>query len=66
MQILCIQITHCSLFDRSLQGFRHKELPFFGFQGHPEAAPGPHDALNLFDDFLQAVRKSNAQTPEFA
>lgn len=61
-----LEVTHCSLFDLSLQGFKHTKLPLFGFQGHPEAAPGPHDALNLFDEFLQAVRNTHAQTPEFA
>lgn len=61
-----IEITHRSLFDHSLQGFKHRSLPIFGFQGHPEAAPGPHDVLGLFDEFLGAVRKSNAATFEFA
>lgn len=57
-----LQVTHRSLFDRSLQGFKHKCLPIFGFQGHPEAAPGPHDALEFFDEFITAVREYNAKT----
>nr|BAL55355.1 carbamoyl phosphate synthase small subunit [uncultured Gammaproteobacteria bacterium] len=44
--------THRSLFDGSLQGIEHTELPAFGFQGHPEASPGPHDMANLFDRFI--------------
>lgn len=44
--------THRSLFDGSLQGIRHRERPAFGFQGHPEAAPGPHDIRPLFDRFI--------------
>ncbi len=47
-----LQATHRSLFDGSLQGLRHREQPAFGFQGHPEASPGPHDAVPLFDDFI--------------
>ena len=52
--------THRSLFDGSLQGIAHLEKPAFGFQGHPEASPGPHDAAPLFDQFLQLMT-SHAQ-----
>ncbi|HEB77860.1 MAG TPA: carbamoyl-phosphate synthase small subunit, partial [Methylothermaceae bacterium] len=41
--------THRSLFDGSLQGIAHTDRPAFGFQGHPEASPGPHDVERLFD-----------------
>jgi carbamoyl-phosphate synthase small subunit len=61
-----LEVTYRSLFDNSLQGFKHKSLPLFSFQGHPEAGPGPHDALSLFDDFIHAVRKNNAETFGFA
>lgn len=61
-----LEATHRSLFDQSLQGFRHKKLPIYSFQGHPEASPGPHDALNLFDEFVHAVRNSHAKALEFA
>lgn len=43
-----LEPTHRSLFDQSLQGLRHKQKPAFGFQGHPEASPGPHDLATLF------------------
>jgi carbamoyl-phosphate synthase small subunit len=48
-----VQATHRSLFDNSLQGITVKGRPAFGFQGHPEASPGPHDLLPLFERFLQ-------------
>ncbi|MBS0349997.1 MAG: glutamine-hydrolyzing carbamoyl-phosphate synthase small subunit [Proteobacteria bacterium] len=51
----CWQITHRSLFDNSLQGIRHKTKPIFGFQGHPEAGPGPHDIIELFDHFINTL-----------
>ena len=47
--------THRSLFDGTLQGFAFKDKPAFGFQGHPEASPGPHDLLPLFDRFIQQM-----------
>jgi len=52
----CLEITHRSLFDNSLQGIRHKEKPAFGFQGHPESSPGPHDVDSLFDEFLNLMK----------
>ena len=48
-----VEPTHRSLFDDSLQGISLKGAPAFGFQGHPEASPGPHDLLPLFERFLQ-------------
>ena len=48
--------THRSLFDGSLQGVHHNELPAFGFQGHPEASPGPHDIRPLFEHFIELMR----------
>lgn len=48
-------VTHRSLFDQSLQGIRHRNKPFFAFQGHPEASPGPHDAYDLFKHFINAM-----------
>ena len=51
-----VEITHRSLFDNSLQGFRHKSLPALAFQGHPEASPGPHDINLLFDEFTALMQ----------
>jgi carbamoyl-phosphate synthase small subunit len=53
-----LQVTHRSLFDQSLQGIRHKIKPAIGFQGHPEASPGPHDIESIFEQFLSFM-KSN-------
>jgi carbamoyl-phosphate synthase small subunit len=47
--------THRSLFDGSLQGMRLTDAPAFGFQGHPEASPGPHDVAGLFDRFIHLM-----------
>ena len=51
--------THRSLFDGSLQGIALKDRPAFGFQGHPEASPGPHDILYLFERFLTDMDEHN-------
>ncbi len=53
--------THRSLFDGSLQGIARTDCPAFGFQGHPEASPGPHDLLPIFDRFIAAMRARNGQ-----
>lgn len=53
-------ITHRSLFDGSVQGIAHVSLPFFGFQGHPEASPGPQDIDRLFAQFVKHMRSANA------
>jgi len=53
-----LRTTHRSLFDGSLQGIHHNELPAFGFQGHPEASPGPHDIRPLFEHFIELMRAS--------
>ncbi len=50
-----VRPTHVSLFDGSLQGIEIVDKPAFSFQGHPEASPGPHDLLPLFDRFTQAM-----------
>ena len=52
-----VRATHRSLFDGSLQGLAFKEHPAFGFQGHPEASPGPHDVRSLFDRFNHLMLK---------
>jgi carbamoyl-phosphate synthase small subunit len=50
-----LRATHKSLFDGSLQGIHRTDKPAFSFQGHPEAAPGPHDADALFDHFIELM-----------
>ncbi|QJC30200.1 glutamine-hydrolyzing carbamoyl-phosphate synthase small subunit [Enterobacteriaceae endosymbiont of Plateumaris sericea] len=50
-------ITHKSLFDNTIQGIHRIDKPAFGFQGHPEASPGPHDASILFDYFIELIQK---------
>ena len=49
--------THISLFDGTNEGIKHKELPIFSVQYHPEASPGPHDSHYLFKEFYKEVEK---------
>ena len=49
------RVTHVSLFDGTLQGFELTDRPAFCFQGHPEASPGPHDIVELFDKFISLM-----------
>nr|WP_148304880.1 glutamine-hydrolyzing carbamoyl-phosphate synthase small subunit [Castellaniella defragrans] len=58
------RITHVSLFDGTLQGFELTDRPAFCFQGHPEASPGPHDILVLFDKFIDLMAQHKAQSPK--
>lgn len=53
----CLEATHKSLFDGSLQGIHRTDKPAFSFQGHPEASPGPHDAADLFDHFIELMQQ---------
>jgi len=53
----CLVATHHSLFDGSLQGIEHTDCPAFGFQGHPEASPGPHDVVGFFDRFIEKMEQ---------
>jgi carbamoyl-phosphate synthase small subunit len=52
-----VRATHRSLFDGTLQGLAFRDRPAFGFQGHPEASPGPHDLHVLFERFNQMMLK---------
>ena len=56
----CLEATHVSLFDGTLQGIRRTDRPAFGFQGHPEASPGPQDCAYLFDRFVALMGEANA------
>ena len=56
-----LAITHVNLNDHTVEGLKHKELPIFAVQYHPEAAPGPHDARPLFGEFMESVRKGQGR-----
>lgn len=55
-----LEATHKSLFDESLQGIERTDKPAFGFQGHPEASPGPHDVAPLFDHFIELMQAAKS------
>lgn len=54
-----IEVTHRSLFDNTIQGIKIKDKRAFSFQGHPEASPGPHDLIYLFEQFLELMNTKN-------
>ncbi|MCS5710472.1 glutamine-hydrolyzing carbamoyl-phosphate synthase small subunit [Candidatus Berkiella aquae] len=56
----CIEVTHRSLFDGTIQGIKHRSKPAFGFQGHPEAGPGPNDVRGLFAEFVTMMQNHHA------
>jgi carbamoyl-phosphate synthase small subunit len=53
-----VEITHLNLNDHTNEGLRHRSLPLFSVQYHPEASPGPHDARYLFDDFFAMIKQA--------
>jgi carbamoyl-phosphate synthase small subunit len=54
-----VEITHVNLNDHTNEGMRHRSLPLFSVQYHPEASPGPHDARYLFDDFIALMNETS-------
>ncbi len=54
-----IEVTHINLNDGTVEGMRHRELPIFSVQYHPEAAPGPHDASYFFGDFARLIESGS-------
>ena len=58
-----VELTHVNLNDRTLEGLRHRNLPAFSVQYHPEASPGPHDAGYLFDDFRRLMIEFRHRSP---
>lgn len=54
-------ITHVEVNDGTVEGLRHKQYPAFSVQFHPDAAPGPHDADSLFDDFISMVDQQRSE-----
>ncbi len=55
-----IELTHWNLNDQTLEGFRHRSLPVFSVQYHPEASPGPHDSHYLFGEFTKMMEEWKA------
>ncbi|PTX92168.1 carbamoyl phosphate synthase small subunit [Verrucomicrobia bacterium LW23] len=55
-----VEVTHVNLNDNTCEGLRHRELPLFSVQYHPEASPGPHDASYFFEEFSKMIDKSKS------
>jgi carbamoyl-phosphate synthase small subunit len=61
-----VEITHVNLNDQTNEGMRHRRLPLFSVQYHPEASPGPHDSRYLFDQFIDLMRQQGSSAPRRA
>jgi carbamoyl-phosphate synthase small subunit len=59
-----VQITHLNLNDQTVAGLRHRQIPLFSVQYHPEASPGPHDADYLFEQFVETMRQLKTKNPK--
>jgi carbamoyl-phosphate synthase small subunit len=59
-----VEVTHLNLNDGTNEGIRHRSLPFFSVQYHPEASPGPHDSHYLFRDFIEMMKEQGAAKPQ--
>ena len=55
------EVTHANLNDGTCEGMRHRTLPVFAVQYHPEAAPGPHDSYYLFRRFVELLMQSRGR-----
>jgi carbamoyl-phosphate synthase small subunit len=56
----CLEVTHVSLFDQTIQGIRHRSALAMGLQGHPEASPGPHDMGEIFQQFIELMNHASS------
>ena len=56
-----LMVTHVEVNDGTVEGIRHRNYPAFSVQFHPDAAPGPHDALHLFDEFMEMMDAGREQ-----
>ncbi len=59
-----VEVTHRSLFDKTVQGIRSKKYPAFSVQGHPEASPGPHDTHQFFGEFIKVISDQSSVVRE--
>jgi carbamoyl-phosphate synthase small subunit len=59
----CLEITRRNLNDQCVEGMRHRELPIFSIQCHPEASPGPHDSYHLFAHFAELMARHRSGQP---